>query len=895
MAGGQGGAAGVGGDPTEFAVVPTSCAYQCPGVTASCDENTTPYACQNLKPWDQIPHADTCESWDGTYPDPVQGKCTASDPSGEAAKYPGADPGTPGARILPDGRPLAPAGTLAVFTETDTDGGLTTGIIDVPGTSLVLTVDSGSGKHVVRAVDTTLIGAGNPVKSYVRFDKPEYLNSGMAFVPPDLVLVATANGKVQALTLDTATGQLTRDDTRSVALPDSGTDPYFVAGVAVSPDHTKLVVSGVNDKRVIVSDLTPGATYGAELGEVEIGGDQTYGAYFDPNDASGRYAYVSKWKNSQVAEIDLADPAKPTVSRSFATERDPQQIAFLDGRWMVVANDLGETVSVVDRTSGTVTPVPIDYDQGIHGLDLSGVAYDAANHRLYTTLSGIDTLGALDVDLSKSPPALTPVGRLSTGWWPSGAVVRADGSLVVTTMRGFGTGPVPVGVQEGQRRGGVQQIPMPSTQDLVTGEQAARQNVDIQSHAGYPAVTCPAGADDFPVPTTNTAGPSKLIDHVIFVVRENKTFDALFGDLPGLEGEPTDTLKPDHADMDKIWPNIRDLAKTFTNADNSYTEADASMQGHAWTVYGRTTDYCEREWGTHAMTIPGCGVTTVSKPDEGSMFDWLQNNDVEYDILGEIVGNPDKLPADYNPIDVRYPGGPFQSIGYPDVEKACYVAGRVRVLCDLRKFVYMTLPNDHTQGTDPSTPTPEVMIAVNDEATGMLVDAVSHSPLWKSTLIVVTEDDPQQGADHIDYHRVPTVFISPWVRRGYVSKTHISIAGIHKVFAHVLGIPYPNLEVKNAALPYDIFTSTPDYTPYTYTPRKWPLACGDAATAAEVELARSWQYDRADNQPGLDAQVMRWMRGQQLTHITPEMESDIEIRKARAARRAALGIRDDDD
>ncbi len=430
---------------------------------------------------------------------------------------------------------------------------------------------------------------------------------------------------------------------------------------------------------------------------------------------------------------------------------------------------------------------------------------------------------------------------------------------------------------------------------LVAGEQLTQHNVDIQSHAGYPSVSCPPGVDDFPVPSTNEQGPSKLVDHVIFVVRENKTFDGVFGDMSGVEGEPKYTLKQDAADMDRIWQNFRELAREFTNADNSYTEADASIQGHAWTVFGRTTDYCERNWGTHARNLLGCGVTDVSRPDEGSLFDWLGEHSVVYQILGEIVGNPKKLPPGTSPIDAKYPGGPFQSIGYPDNEKACYIAGRVRVLCNLGTFSYVTLPNDHTQGLDPSVPIPEVMLAVNDEATGMLVDAVSHSPIWQSTLIVITEDDPQQGGDHVDYHRVPTVFVSPWVKRGYVSKTHMSISGIHKIFAHVLGIPYPNLEVKNAALPYDVFTSTPDFTPYTYEPRQQPLACGDGATGAEQELTRSWQYDRADNQPGLDAQVMRWLSGKQLTELTPEMRDDIARRKARLARRVAEGLPVDDD
>jgi len=224
---------------------------------------------------------------------------------------------------------------------------------------------------------------------------------------------------------------------------------------------------------------------------------------------------------------------------------------------------------------------------------------------------------------------------------------------------------------------------------------------------------------------------------------------------------------------------------------------------------------------------------------------------------------------------------PFQNITFNDLPKACHTAARLRVACDIGSFVYMTLPNDHTVGVKSSSPTPETMCAVNDEATGMLVDAVAHSPFWASSLVVITEDDPQQGGDHIDYHRTPLVVVSPWVKRGYVSKTHIDVASLHKLFAHVYGIPYPNAIVAGAALPLDLFSSKPDFTPFERTPRVWPLSCGEEATLAEQSLQASWDFAEVDEQPGLEAQVWRWMRGEQLHQLTPRMEASIARSKLR--------------
>jgi hypothetical protein len=882
-------AGGLDADPTTFMQVQHSCAYHC---DPNCSEATQPYDCQNLRNWQTgVPHAAACPKWNGKYPAVVQGKCTVTDASGDAAKFTGPDPDDATITVLPDGRRIQPAGKDWVFSEQDLQGGITTGILNVPSTPYVLTVDTGTDDHAVRAIDTTKIGAGDPVTSYVKFADPETLNSGMAFVAPGTVYVATDDGVVQALDLDTSTGQLQRDDAHSLPLPASTTSSqyWYVSGVAASPDGKLLAVSSVTEKNLLVFDVAQGsATFGQQLGEVDLGGAETFGVYFDPLDST--HAYLSMWSANKVIEVDLTDPTAPSVVTSFKTDKDPEGIAFLDARWMIVGNDLGDTLSLIDRVGGTSTSVPVDVNTNLHGLEPSALDYDRTNHRLYVALSGINALGVYDVDLTPTPPTITPDGRLPTAWWPSGVAVRADGSVAVSSMRAHGTGPNPVAYPIGSGgitdiiRGGVQFIPTPTPSDLSAGETTVQKFNAVDQLSGRPTVTCPSGVMDFPVPPTNTQGPSPDIQHVFFVVRENKDFDGVLGDLKGVNGDPSLTLKAKSSDMDEIWHNFRTLARTFTTSDNYYTAAVQSTQGHVWTTYGRTNDFNERTWaisggGRDARTIPGGGVLPVGEPEEGSLFVWAGAQGIPYDILGEIVGQPSasQTPA-RNPIDIDYPGGPFQNIGYNDLEKACYVAGRVRVLCNIGNLTYMTLPNDHTFGVSPTNPTPETFCAVNDEATGMLVDAVSHSPIWKESLIIITEDDPQQGGEHVDNHRTPIVMVSPWIKRGYVSHEHIDISSIHKLFAHIFGKPYLNYEIANAALPLDMFTSTPDYTPYTYAPRTWPLACGGAASRAERELTASWDFSMPDQQPGLGAQVVRWMRGRQLKKLPPALAAEVDIR-----------------
>ncbi len=879
------------GDPSDFLRPPKSCAYTCP--ITDCPESVTPYSCPSLGAWKSLPHDDTCPpDWDGTYPTPVAGQCTATTPGGDAILYAGQ--GQNGTTILPDGRRLHPAGADWVFSETDLTGGLTSALAAIPGTSWVATVDTGYGPHAVRVVDPAKIGQGDPVLGYVKFDIKETLNSAVAFVPPDLLYVATDDGVVQAITLDTQTGAVTRDDARSIALPgsvDGNGNPrtWYVAGLAASADGKRLVVTGVNDHQLLVYDVASGSqTFGQLLGQADLGGAETFGVWFDPSDATSSTAYVSMWDQKRVAEVDVSNPAQPSVKRSFDTEKAPEGVAFLDARWMIVAGDLGDALTLVDRTSGATTRVPVDAAATLYGSEPTTLAYDPTAKRLYTTLSGLNAVRAFDVDLGTTPPTLTPAGMLPAGFWPSGVVAMADGSVVVANMRGRGTGPRPLYFDLGdsdigdRMRGSIQRVPPPTAQDLTTGEQDVRTFADVGDLAGHPTVQCPGGADDFPVPATNTQGPSKVIQHVFLVVRENKGFDGVFGDMPGVEGDPAYTLKQDPGLMDTLWHNMRALARTFTMSDNYYTDAIYSTQGHVWATYGRSNDFNERTWaisgaGHSARTVPGGGLFDVSRPIEGSLFDWLGANGVPYDLLGEIVGTPTNPPADHPPIDILYPGGPFQNIGYNDDEKACHVAARLRVTCNLGTFVYMTLPNDHTFGLSDNKTTPETYIAVNDDATGMFIDALSHSPIWQSSVAFITEDDPSQGGEHIDSHRTPFVVVSPWVKRGYVSKTHFDMAGLHKTFAHLLGKPYQNAVVANASIPFDMFTSTPDYTPYTYTPRTWPLTCG-GAKQGELELSRSWDFSHEDEQPGLDAQVTRALRGQQLDVLGPRTREKMEER-----------------
>lgn len=852
--------------------LPTSCAFDCKNGCP--DEAVGPFVCPAMDDWSKIPHDDACGASAPPTPTPVKGQCTATEPTGEAIAKAGAH----GAGwILPDGHRLAPAGMEAILSDATHVGGFPVSVAPIPSTHYAIVVEAGFGDHLVRTIDLDALANGKtPV--VVSTVPISFANWGLAVRPGETAGTHRAyvsggdSGKIFALDVADATGVATLIDAKAIDLgtgptADGKTGPYFAAGIAVTADGKKLVATSVlaQDVRVMSLDAS---SWGKELARVELGHAEHYTVAMDPNDATGEVAYVTLWGNASVVSIDLATG---TAKQTIAVGKDPEQMAFLDARWMVVAAADGDVLTLVDRVAGAaVASVPISQDSSgktTHGWAPTAMVFDAAGKRLYVAESIVDAVEVFDVDLSGATPTLTSRGRLPTGWWPTDLAL--DGStpprLLVLDGRGHGTGSG-TGAHFSPGDGEIAQVMHGSIElvdfakvDLAAATKTADANADLKNVGGYPTVQCPPGVDDFPIPTTNDHR-SRQIQHVVLVVRENKNFDGVLGDMPNVDGKADDVLDPGH--MDEIWTNFRAIGRTWSMADNYYTDAEYSSQGHVWTTYGRTTDFTEKSWLNAAAgkgRILSGGVTEVGRAEEGSIFEWLLQQNVEFDVLGEATGAPKPPAGKRNPVDGNFPGL-FQQITLEDVNKSCYVAARARVLCDFHDFVYVTLSNDHTVGGGAGRPTPETMIAVNDEATGVLLDAISHSPMWPSTLVIVTEDDPQDGADHVDLHRTPIVFASPWVKRGYVARGHYDVASIMKLLMHVRGIPYPSEVVARAPLPLEMFTSTPDYSPFTFSPRKWPRSCNSGKTSFAVEASQWTDWDDVDEQIGLGVHVRKMMK-----------------------------------
>ncbi|MFN3198167.1 MAG: glutaminyl-peptide cyclotransferase [Bradymonadia bacterium] len=582
----------------------------------------------------------------------------------------------------------------------------------------------------------------------------------------------------------------------------------YTSGLALSADEATLWVGLFDQGAIVEVDLASGMvsrrfpTGGGAVWDVVQVGEHLYGAHV---------------AGESLAIIDLDAGA---LSNTLPLPTSPMGlVAAPDGSAVWAAVSGSDVVARIDPETETVTDwVQVAETDLVNAegaplphSNVNALAYDAESGRLYATRGADNAVSVLQA----SP--LQPLGALPTGWYPTGVAVDAvRQQLIVTEGKGGGAGPSDGRSAKNRIKGSITHI---SLEDLDLEATTAQVSTNFQHPRTAWPVSCEGQA--FPIPTV--AGRASPIEHVILVVKENKTFDCVFGDLD-----------PERADVDpellrwgtEVTPNLHALAEAFTLSDNFYTNAPNSDTGHLLLTGTHLTEYAERMWIEENRTdqFLGFQLSEAVTPDMGNLFTWLYDHGVSVRTYGEIVGTLAEAADGTKAVrfsDNRFPGGPFVNYRTLDAEKVQYVADKIAE-GDLAQFTYLLLPNDHTVGTQPDAPTPESMVADNDYAVGLLVDAVSHSEYWAKTAIIVLQDDPQGCQDHVEAHRSFVLVISPWGRRGHISHVLGSFMSVFATIETIFQVP-PLGRPDAAASPlWDMFTAEPDFTPFEAVPRRVP-------------------------------------------------------------------------
>jgi hypothetical protein len=727
---------------------------------------------------------------------PFSVNCSASAPTADAMKPAGRD--SDESAILPGGRHVTPVGTL----------------VDVGGFPMSMRLLPG-GKHLVVSdgnIDDEYLSVVDVATHAVVQREPYRSSAGQALfygqairADGHLFVSGGGSGNIIEYSYDAkAAVPLTRegDAWRSAG--------EYVAGLAFADDHLLVAVLQGSEAMVVIDTRT-----GAEVGRVKLAGYP----YAVAVDRARNLAYVSGW-GFYAIEVFKLGAGDPTKAGEIIVGKNPESLLLWpeDAPQKLLATVTDEdAIAVIDldrQTVDTRMDVRPPARSDLYGVIPNDVA--VRGDRLYVASAGDN---AVDVFATGS---WNHLGRLPAGWYPTAVASLGDAGLAVASGKGLGATPYAGGGGDNTiMRGTLQLVTTLDDGALAAGSTQVEANA-TRGRDVAPALTCPAGVEaHFALPPTE--GLPSPIEHVVFVVRENKTYDENLGDLAGTNGDPKLAMFGE-----KYTPNLHALARAFVSSDNFYSNAEASIQGHQLTAGGTITDFVEKGWltvwGRHTRT-PVANGTRVSAPMNGYYFQALARAQVDYIDYGEIVGAAGGLPTD-KPVafDVMWPGGIVFNLGSKDVDKAIYFAQTVQSWSFLPHFAYVMLPNNHTSGLEPGQWTPEYMIADNDEATGRIVDAVSHSRFWPSTIVFIIEDDPADGYDHIDAHRSTLVVASPWVKRGAQSHVHYDVPALWRTMEILLGLPPQSQQTATAPPMFDLFTTTPDYTPYTYVPSNIPEA-----------------------------------------------------------------------
>jgi DNA-binding beta-propeller fold protein YncE len=620
------------------------------------------------------------------------------------------------------------------------------------------------------------------------------------------------------------------------------------AGLAFA-DATRLVVALQEASAVALVDTASGV----ELGRLRLSGaDHPYDVVVSPE---RQEAYVSLWGGRAVAVVDVAG-ATPTLLARVPVGKNPTALLLTPTRLLCASTD-SDRVDVIDlATRVVVDNIPIAGEANApRGAAPNHLALSPDGARLYVASAwenAVDVFSTAD---------FSQLGRIPTGFYPTSVAVRADGGLYIANAKGLGGGPGGTAVDYGVMKGTLSILASaPDDAELASGAAQVDDNNRFPAHHAAHA-DCAAEVDDCRYPLPVAAGMPTPIQHVVLLVRENKTFDSQLGDLGGdTNGDPSLVLFGEH-----ITPNLHKLARAFLVADNFYNNAEMSTQGHAGTTSGYINDFTEKWWlddaGRGDRNVATLG-TDIYTPEQGTYFQHLGRAGIDYVSYGEIVGlaggGHDDAPVK---IDNVWPGGVIWSTDVREIERAEYFAQTVEDGL-LKPFTYMLLPNNHTKGLSSGAWTPEFMVADNDEATGRVIDALSHSPYWPSTVIFVIEDDPADTADHVEAHRSTFLAIGPWVKHGAVAHVNYDVASLWRTIELLVGLPPMSRATADAAPMYDLWASSPDLTPYTYVPSNVPEAFNKRGAGGALEAwSNRMDFSRVDRARGLGRVLWQHMKG----------------------------------
>ncbi|MEP7346215.1 MAG: bifunctional YncE family protein/alkaline phosphatase family protein, partial [Gemmatimonadaceae bacterium] len=630
-----------------------------------------------------------------------------------------------------------------------------------------------------------------------------------------------------------------------------------------------------------------------------------YGVVVSPSGG----VFVSAWGGNTISTFwtgSTSSDLEPSVR--WRVGRHPSSLLLSrDGTRLFVASGSTDRVVVVETATGKVLRELFDPPPaGPHeGSTPNALALSSDGTRLYVAEADNNAIGVFDLSAATSGVATavgrdTLVGRVPVGWYPT-AVAAVGDSLYALNGKGRGTGP---NVEYPQPGRGVH-TSKPRTYTL--GQLSGTLSVSADARATGPALAQLTAR----VERANgwreisRSAPYPPIKHVLYIIKENRTYDQVFGDMTLGDGDTSLAFFPR-----AISPNHHALADRFGLYDRFFVNAEVSPDGHNWSMAAYVTDYSEKTIpsnysnrgrsydyeGTNRGTVPSEeDAEDAAEPANGYLWDLAQRAGLSFRNYGEFVipdnvraGDP--MPAGYKGVKPFLAANtnrdfPSYDLNIPDQRRAdVFIADLQRFVAqgDLPRLMILRLPNDHTAGARANAPTPHAYMADNDLALGRIVEALSNTPFWKELAIFVLEDDAQNGPDHVDSHRSPMLVISPYARPG-AHHRFTNTTDVIATMEEILGLAALSQFDYYGRPLRDIWTSTPDLRPYRALPAGVPLTQRNPETGLNARESSRLALDFEDmaDEDAFNRILWRAIKGDSVPYPGPTRMSSLEWKRSR--------------
>jgi YVTN family beta-propeller protein len=773
---------------------------------------------------------------------------------------------------LPNGWSLSPAG------KSITAGDLPLNIATTKSGRYAAVTNNGQSTQTIQLIDVakqTVLDKAVIPKSWL----------GLAFTADEQYLYASGGNDNRVLVYQIFNNKLLLQD--SISLGKKWPEKISPAGLCLDEAARRLYVVTKDDSCLYIMNLDTKE----QMGKLKLSGE----AYTCVLSANKKELYITVWGSDKVVVFNTKTGK---IDFSIPVGDNPNDMCWSNnGKLLYVANANDNSVSIIDVTKKKVieTLTASLYPNAPSGSTTNSVAISPDGNTLYIANADNNCLAVFDVT---TPGNSKPKGFIPTGWYPtcvrfcSGVLMVANGKGMTSLANPDGPNPVSkrqtVAYQKGEREpakkvqyigglftGTISFISEPDEEELAAYSKKVYANTPYSKEKE----TLAQGEAGNPIPSK--VGDKSPIKHVFYVVKENRTYDQVLGDMKEGNGDTSLVLFGE-----KVTPNHHSIAREFVLMDNFYVDGEVSADGHNWSLGGYATDYLEKNWvtsyGGRGGTYDAEGTREIANNKGGFIWDQCKRAGVSYRTYGEFA---DDYKANIPVLENHF--CPYYTSWDEKVRDTTRFYQWKREFDSLLainavpQFNSLRFINDHTEGLGKGKPSPYAHVADNDLALGMFIDYLSKSSIWNECAIFVVEDDAQNGADHVDAHRSPAFVAGGLVKRNFVDHTPYTTTSVLRTMELILGLP-PMTQYDAAATPmWRCFQAMPNNYSYNHLPNNIPLTEKNTAMNEWQRRSDLFNLSKEDAVPDLEFNTVLWhgLKGDKIPFPGPRRSAFLKLKE----------------